>query len=123
MSYTTAIQLRAYAGRKFSKTSHIKLYSHVCLAGGYNRVVLKVNKDVTSIMSSLMIVASISLIVPSTLYATFSKSSEPEEHILTLSYVTSTILLIFYLVYFYFQLKSHKHLFEAEEEEGHELGP
>ena len=74
-------------------------------------------------MSSLMIVASISLIVPSALYATFSKSSEPDEHILVLSYVTSIILLIFYIIYLYFQLKSHKHLFEAEEEEAHELGP
>jgi calcium/proton exchanger cax len=32
------------------------------------------------------------------------------------------ILLIFYIIYLYFQLKSHKKLFEAEEE-GHELGP
>jgi calcium/proton exchanger len=74
-------------------------------------------------MSSLMIVASISLIVPSALYATFSKSSEPDKHILVLSYITSIILLIFYLIYLYFQLKSHKHLFESEEEEGHDLGP
>jgi calcium/proton exchanger len=76
-------------------------------------------------MSSLMIVASASLIIPSALYSTLpqSNSTEPDIHILALSYITSIILLAFYLVYLYFQLKSHARLFEAEEEEGHDLGP
>jgi calcium/proton exchanger len=76
-------------------------------------------------MSTLMIVASASLVVPSALFATFasSKSLKPDDPILALSYVTSIILLVFYLVYLYFQLKSHKNLFEAEEEELHDLGP
>jgi len=76
-------------------------------------------------MSSLMIVASASLIIPSALYSTLpqSNSTEPDIHILTLSYITSIILLAFYLVYLYFQLKSHARLFEAAEEEGHDLSP
>jgi len=72
-----------------------------------------------------MIVASASLIIPSALYSTLpqSNSTEPDIHILTLSYITSIILLAFYLVYLYFQLKNHARLFEAIEEEGHDLGP
>jgi calcium/proton exchanger cax len=87
------------------------------------RGTLTFNKDVTSFMSSLMIAASISLIVPTAFYATFDKSLDPKEYISALSYVTSIILLAFYLIYLYFQLYSHKHLFKAEEEEGHALGP
>jgi calcium/proton exchanger cax len=80
--------------------------------------------DVTSIMSSLMIVSSASLIIPSALYST-SESSDPSGTILVLSYVASIILLIFYIMYLYFQLKSHAHLFKdcnaVEEGVRHEL--
>jgi len=101
----------------------VQILGSCFLAGGYNRNTLAFNKDVTSIMSSLMIIASLSLIVPSSLYATFEKSSESDDHVLALSYVASIILLGFYVIYLYFQLSSHKHLFEAEEEEHHDLGP
>jgi calcium/proton exchanger len=98
---------------------------------GYGTDIVTFNMDVTSIMSSLMIVASASLIVPSALYATFesSDSSDPDDHpVLVLSYIASIILLIFYIIYLYFQLKSHAHLFsdsndsnDGEEVEVHKL--
>ncbi|KAF8859243.1 Calcium/proton exchanger, partial [Acephala macrosclerotiorum] len=93
------------------------------VAGGWSRDTLTWTKDVTSIMSSLMMIASISLIIPSALSATFAESTELDGHILVLSYVTSIILLIFYIVYLYFQMGSHKHLFTEEDEESHDLGP
>jgi Ca2+:H+ antiporter len=96
---------------------------------GYGKDRLTFNMDVTGIMSSLMIVSSASLVVPSALYSTFtpSKSSDPSDNVLTLSHITSIILLIFYIMYLYFQLKSHAHIFSdcnvVEADERHELGP
>jgi Ca2+:H+ antiporter len=65
-------------------------------------------------MSSLMAVASASLIIPATLYAALanSKSSSTETNILFLSHGTAIILLVLYVMYLYFQLKSHADLFD-----------
>jgi calcium/proton exchanger len=76
-------------------------------------------------MSSLMVVASASLIVPSALYSmsTSEGSTGSTKHVQFLSLITSIVLLIFYVIYLYFQLRSHKHLFEEEEDnEEHKLG-
>ncbi|KAJ5763681.1 Vacuolar calcium ion transporter [Penicillium manginii] len=64
-----------------------------------------------------MAVASASLIIPATLYAAISSSAsngskEAQDNILTLSHGTSIILLIIYVMYLYFQLRSHAELFE-----------
>lgn len=82
-------------------------------------------------MASLMVVASSSLIVPAALNLAFPSMSLPvgetptagsaTSHslpsILVLSRGTSIILLILYLIYLHFQLKSHTHLFcEAQDE-------
>ena len=79
-------------------------------------------------MSSLMVVSSASLIIPGVLNAT-SPLPTPfalNDYLLTLSRVASIVLLIFYLVYLYFQLRSHRHLFAENEDENnnqtHELG-
>lgn len=80
--------------------------------------------DVTSIMSSLMIVSSASLIIPSALDSTFppSESSDPNVNVLVLSYIASIILLIFYVIYLYFQLNSHAHLFKEDDSNATETG-
>lgn len=82
-------------------------------------------------MASLMVVASSSLIVPAALNLAFPSISVPHEltptagsatthslpAILVLSRGTSIILLVLYLIYLHFQLKSHTHLFcEAHDE-------
>lgn len=76
-------------------------------------------------MSSLMAVASASLIIPATLYAAMSGSKagsdlDTEKNILLLSHGTSIILLILYLLYLYFQLFSHHNLFADVEAQGGE---
>jgi Ca2+:H+ antiporter len=81
-------------------------------------------------MASLMVVASSSLIVPAALNLAFPSMSQPGEtamagsatshslpSILILSRGTSIILLILYLIYLHFQLKSHTHLFCESQEE------
>jgi Ca2+:H+ antiporter len=88
-------------------------------------------------MSSLMAVASASLIIPATLYATISSdanggSEEAQKNVLLLSHGTSIILLLLYILYLYFQLYSHHNLFsdienqeagDDEEADGQILSP
>jgi len=73
------------------------------------------NSTVASTMSSLMTVAAASLIIPATLYAAMKSSTEDvQKNILILSHGTAIILLILYVLYLYFQLRSHASLFDAE---------
>ena len=104
------------------------------------------NSTVASTMSSLMAVASAALIIPATvchsclapnpanklqLFSVLKSSSEDtEQNILTLSHGTAIILLILYVLYLIFQLRTHANLFDAEnqaeeqdEEEEPSMGP
>jgi Ca2+:H+ antiporter len=67
---------------------------------------------------SLMALSTASLIIPSTLYSVLSRANEhgKEDSILFLSRGTSIILLVLYVMYLYFQLRTHKNLFTAEVE-------
>lgn len=67
-------------------------------------------------MSSLMAVSSASLIIPATLYAAMktSETTDTNENILLLSHATAIILLILYVLYLFFQLKTHTKLFDEE---------
>jgi Ca2+:H+ antiporter len=97
------------------------------------------NSTVASTMSSLMAVASASLIIPATLYAAISNGTttkpgkndenalDPDDsaqkNILILSHGTSIILLIIYVMYLWFQLRSHSDLFEETNGSDTENGP
>ena len=84
---------------------------------------MDVNTDVAGILTSLLIISSASLIIPTALDATEPTHAEVHSftaaspYILASSRTTSIILLIFYLIYLYFQTISHANLFECEEEE------
>lgn len=73
-------------------------------------------------MSSLMAVSSASLIIPATMYAAISTSNKNDKDrdssILLLSHGTAIILLILYIMYLFFQLKTHHYLFDEENQEG-----
>lgn len=112
--------------------SNILLVLGCCfIAGGIRYNEQTFNSTVASTMSSLLAVASASLIVPATLYAALaqSKESSSEDNILVLSHGTAIILLLVYIMYLVFQLKTHAHLFDAEaqgedsQEEAEILGP
>ncbi|KAL1957437.1 hypothetical protein VTO42DRAFT_6005 [Malbranchea cinnamomea] len=96
--------------------SNILLVLGCCfLFGGIRHHEQTFNSTVASTMSSLMAVASASLIIPATLFAAMSNSkSDAQGNILILSHGTSIILLIVYIMYLFFQLKSHSDLFESE---------
>lgn len=68
-------------------------------------------------MSSLMAVSSASLIIPATLFASLRSSKDSSSHdILILSRGTAIILLFLYILYLYFQLKTHAELFDEEQQ-------
>ncbi|KAI9838372.1 MAG: hypothetical protein M1819_005640 [Sarea resinae] len=80
----------------------------------------KFNTTVASTMSSLMAVASVSLIIPATLYAVLRGSDDAVlQNILIVSHGTAIILLILYVLYLVFQLRTHSDLFDdvVKEEE------
>jgi Ca2+:H+ antiporter len=100
--------------------SNILLVLGCCfVAGGIKKKEQEFNETVASTMSSLMAVASASLIIPATLYAVLaeSKSADKEDNVLILSHGTAIILLILYVLYLFFQLKSHANLFDEEQQE------
>jgi Ca2+:H+ antiporter len=112
--------------------SNILLVLGCCfIAGGIRYNEQTFNSTVASTMSSLLAVASASLIIPATLYAALaqSKESSSEDNILVLSHGTAIILLLVYIMYLVFQLKTHARLFDAEsqgedsQEEAEILGP
>lgn len=68
-------------------------------------------------MASLMAVSSISLVIPAALNLVYD-NRETEQYlssILILSRGTAVILLVLYVFYLYFQLKSHSQLFEEND--------
>ncbi|OQV02698.1 hypothetical protein CLAIMM_07848 [Cladophialophora immunda] len=110
--------------------SNILLVLGCCFfAGGLRYPEQSFNSTVASTMSSLMTVATSSLIIPATLYAVMSNNKAQDDNIMILSRGTSIILLLIYVAYLYFQLKSHANLFDDSEAQGQEgeeaqlLGP
>ncbi|QSS66076.1 calcium/proton exchanger [Histoplasma capsulatum] len=104
--------------------SNILLVLGCCfLVGGIRHHEQTFNSTVASTMSSLMAVASASLIIPATLYAALASSkADTHGNILLLSHGTAIILLILYVMYLYFQLRSHTDLFESGSAENADNG-
>lgn len=98
--------------------SNILLVLGCCFfAGGLKYRQQTFNSVVASTMSSLMVVSAASLIIPATLYAVMKGSdANQENNILILSHGTAVILLLLYVLYLFFQLRTHARLFDAEGE-------
>ncbi|TQS33888.1 hypothetical protein Golomagni_05753 [Golovinomyces magnicellulatus] len=71
---------------------------------------------------SLMTLSSASLVLPAALYGVLDRngSNDKTDSILTLSRGTAIILLILYVMYLVFQLRTHSNLFDAEQGEAGE---
>lgn len=99
--------------------SNILLVLGCCFfAGGIKYREQRFNNVVASTMSSLMVVSTASLIIPATLYAVMRKQEDAiqKDNILILSHGTAIILLLLYVLYLFFQLKTHSDFFDAEGE-------
>ncbi|PHH84696.1 hypothetical protein CDD83_1538 [Cordyceps sp. RAO-2017] len=73
---------------------------------------------------SLMTLSSASLVIPAALYAVLSQngSQEKNQSILVLSRGTAIILLLLYVLYLVFQLRTHSNLFDAEDQADSQAG-
>lgn len=94
------------------------------IAGGYNRIQQRFNATVAQTMSSLMALAVTSLLIPAAFNSAFPNNSEPgqdpddvNQAVLNVSHGTSLILLIIYVFYLIFQLKTHATYFAGISEE------
>ncbi|RPB11884.1 calcium/proton exchanger [Morchella conica CCBAS932] len=96
--------------------SNILLVLGMCfLFGGMKYKEQTFNTTVASTMSSLMAVATASLIIPAAFYSTVDVSKEEGfSLVLNLSRGTSVVLLILYILYLVFQLRTHSDFFDAE---------
>ena len=98
--------------------SNILLVLGCCfVAGGLRHKEQSFNGTVASTMSSLMAVSAASLIIPASLYAVMKGSKldvDKDKNILILSHGTAIILLILYVLYLVFQLKTHANLFDED---------
>lgn len=85
------------------------------VAGGYNRLQQSFNQTAAQTMSSLMVLACISLLLPAAYHA--SVPPDFQHDVITVSRLTSVVLLTIYSLYLFFQLKTHKVFFEEENEQ------
>lgn len=98
------------------------------IAGGITRVQQTFNQTVAQTMSSLMALATAGLMIPAAFHASMptpksgkvgfpDPDSQYDGRILSLSRGVSIILLVLYVLYLVFQLKTHKALFEEQSQE------
>ncbi|KAK6500086.1 hypothetical protein TWF481_010443 [Arthrobotrys musiformis] len=80
--------------------------------------IVELSMILTGTFSSLMIITTVALIIPTVLSYTFG-DSEPniDKQIISFSRGTAVVLLILYIAYLYFEFVTHKELFEGEPEE------
>jgi Ca2+:H+ antiporter len=83
--------------------------------GGWKRKELTFSRLAAESGSSMMILAVVALVIPA-IYAQFSKHEHPE-HIESISFDISWILITTYAAGLLFALKSHRHLFAGEGED------
>ena len=67
------------------------------------------NEDTSSTYTTILLVASVALLVPSLL----QYSKESDESLMTASYIIAFLLMIYYITIFIFQTKTHIHFFKA----------
>ncbi|KAJ8125275.1 hypothetical protein O1611_g8364 [Lasiodiplodia mahajangana] len=71
------------------------------------------NSTVTQMSACLLSLSVISLVLPTAFHASFNNSALADEQSLKISRGTSVILLLIYVVYLLFQLKSHAYMYES----------
>ncbi|KAK2594562.1 hypothetical protein QQS21_007734 [Conoideocrella luteorostrata] len=71
------------------------------------------NSTVTQMSACLLSLSVISLVLPTAFHASFKDSARADEQSLKISRGTSVILLLVYIIYLLFQLKSHAYMYES----------
>ncbi|KAL8698100.1 MAG: hypothetical protein Q9224_002007, partial [Gallowayella concinna] len=71
------------------------------------------NSNVTQLSACLLCLAVLSLLIPTAFHASFSDTIKADVAVLKVSRGTSVILLLVYVLYLLFQLKSHSYLYKS----------
>ncbi|KAG6368759.1 hypothetical protein INS49_002973 [Diaporthe citri] len=71
------------------------------------------NSTVTQMSACLLSLSVISLVLPTAFHASFSDNDKADEQSLIISRGTSVVLLLVYIIYLVFQLKSHAYMYES----------
>ncbi|KAG5990208.1 hypothetical protein E4U43_004338 [Claviceps pusilla] len=71
------------------------------------------NSTVTQMSACLLSLSVISLVLPTAFHASFKDSARADAQSLKISRGTSVILLLVYIIYLMFQLKSHAYMYES----------
>lgn len=71
------------------------------------------NSTVTQMSACLLSLSVISLLLPTAFHASFSSNDQADTQVLKVSRGTSVILLLVYVLYLVFQLKSHAYMYES----------
>ncbi|KAJ9607152.1 hypothetical protein H2200_008224 [Cladophialophora chaetospira] len=83
------------------------------LIGGLNYQEQVYDSTVTQMSACLLALAVLSLLIPTAFHASFSDLEKADRAVLKLSRGTSVILLIIYVLYLLFQLKSHAYMYQG----------
>ena len=67
-------------------------------------------QEIAGVNSGLLLMAVLGMLLPAVLHSTHT---ETHDGILNLSRFSSCVMLIIYAAFLYFQLKSHRHLFDG----------
>ncbi|CAG8464085.1 11858_t:CDS:2, partial [Cetraspora pellucida] len=98
------------------------IISIIALDEGLIRVVQEQEFNITAAQtsSSLLALTMISLVIPAAYSSTTESDKVAAEGVLALSHGTAMVLLLIYFMYIYFQLISHKHLYEGVKDDDEE---
>jgi Ca2+:H+ antiporter len=94
----------------------MQILGSIFVVAGYGKKMVKFSEASTSIMESLLMVAVLALIIPSTISSSLFQidliDTDSKPAVLVLSHYTALLLFSLFLVYVYFQLKSHAFIFD-----------
>ncbi|RIA93033.1 Sodium/calcium exchanger protein [Glomus cerebriforme] len=95
------------------------------VAGGFYYKVQRFNQTAAQASSSLMALACIGLVIPAAFVSSINtinviSAEQRKGELLNLSHGTAVVLLIIYILYLLFQLKTHTYLYKEEREEEEE---
>ncbi|GBC08020.1 hypothetical protein RclHR1_07870003 [Rhizophagus clarus] len=85
--------------------------------GGISSKTQKFNQIAAQTNSNLMALACIALIIPAAFASSLKTPDDYNEKLLYFSYGTAIVLLIIYVLYLVFQLKTHSHIFQRGRKE------
>ncbi|OKL58573.1 hypothetical protein UA08_06276 [Talaromyces atroroseus] len=97
----------------FPTNNPIKVLGFCMLSAAWDKDLMPFNPAVADTLSSLMIITTMAIILPTALASALTtNSTQVRNKIVEFSHGTALILLVLYICYLYFQMKSHRHLFE-----------